>query len=78
MNPNGTRVDPGIRLVARCDPDYPSWLGRIYEPPPLLWVRGSLDPQEGERAVAIVGSRARRRWRSPLHGCWPPTSRPRA
>jgi DNA processing protein len=57
MNPNGTRVDPGIRLVARCDPDYPCWLGRIYEPPPLLWVRGSLDPQEGDRAVAIVGSR---------------------
>jgi DNA processing protein len=48
----------GIRLVARQDADYPAWLGRIYDPPPVLWARGRLVAGEGERAVAIVGARA--------------------
>jgi DNA processing protein len=57
MEADGGRAAPGIRLVGACDLDYPAWLGRIFEPPPHLWVRGSLVPGEGERAVAIVGSR---------------------
>ncbi len=55
---HGAHGGSGIRLVARKDEDYPAWLGRIYSPPPMLWARGRLVPDEGERAVAIVGARA--------------------
>ncbi len=48
----------GIRLVARDDPEYPSWLRRIYGPPLRLWVRGRRVADEGAHAVAIVGARA--------------------
>ena len=58
MDSDGRRVPAEIRLVARSAPEYPSWLRRIFEPPSELWVRGSLEPDEGERSVAIVGSRA--------------------
>ena len=46
------------RVVWRGAADYPSWLERIHDPPPALWVRGALDPGEGAHAVAIVGARA--------------------
>lgn len=58
MERHGVEGTSGIRLVARHDPEYPAWLARIYAPPPRLWARGRLDAGEGERAVAIVGSRA--------------------
>ena len=48
----------GVRLVGRDDGDYPPWLRRVYAPPPVLWVRGTLLAGEGEAAVAVVGSRA--------------------
>ncbi len=48
----------GVRLVGRDDGDYPPWLRRVYAPPPVLWVRGTLPAGEGEAAVAVVGSRA--------------------
>ena len=48
----------GVRLVGRDEADYPSWLRRVYAPPPVLWVRGALVAGEGERAVAVVGARA--------------------
>jgi len=48
----------GVRIVGRDEPDYPPWLRRVYAPPPVLWVRGALVAGEGERAVAVVGSRA--------------------
>jgi DNA processing protein len=48
----------GVRIVGRDEPSYPPWLRRVYAPPPVLWVRGSLLPGEGEQAVAVVGSRA--------------------
>jgi len=38
------------------DEEYPPNLKEIYDPPPLLYVLGSLIPQD-RRAVAIVGSR---------------------
>ena len=40
------------------EPDYPALLRQIFDPPPVLYVRGRLDSDEGERSVAIVGSRA--------------------
>jgi DNA processing protein len=48
----------GVRIVGRDEADYPAWLRRVYAVPPVLWVRGALLPAEGERAVAVVGSRA--------------------
>lgn len=46
----------GARLVALGDDEYPSRLAQIYDPPPFLWVRGRLVPDD-ERAVAVVGTR---------------------
>ncbi len=48
----------GVRIVGRDEADYPAWLRRVFSPPPVLWVRGRLVAGEGERAVAVVGSRA--------------------
>src|SRR5512139_989485 len=47
----------GVRLVGRDEAGYPAWLRRTYAAPPVLWVRGALAADEGERAVAVVGSR---------------------
>lgn len=48
----------GARIVGWDEPDYPELLRRIYDPPPVLWVRGRLAPGEGQRSLAVVGSRA--------------------
>ena len=48
----------GIEIVGHSEEHYPQWLRRTHTPPFVLWVKGSLVPDEGERAVAIVGSRA--------------------
>lgn len=45
----------GARLVALADAEYPPLLREIYDPPPLLWVRGRLDPKDVY--VSIVGTR---------------------
>ncbi len=36
--------------------DFPAALARLPDPPPCLWVRGELSPED-ERAVAVVGAR---------------------
>ncbi|MBI1913148.1 MAG: DNA-protecting protein DprA [Planctomycetes bacterium] len=46
----------GVRLVARGTPEYPAALAEIYDPPHLLYVRGTLEERDA-RAVAVVGSR---------------------
>ena len=46
----------GIDLVPRGDPRYPPLLAAIDDPPPLLFVRGSL-PVAGLPCVALVGTR---------------------
>jgi DNA processing protein len=45
------------RIVGVEEPGYPTLLKHIYDPPPVLWVCGSLDADEGERSVAVVGAR---------------------
>lgn len=45
-----------VRIVTCHDDDYPARLRQIYDPPPLLFMRGCIR-QEDERAVAIVGTR---------------------
>lgn len=47
----------GVRIVGRDEPEYPQWLRRIVDPPLVLYVRGLLLPDEGERSLALVGSR---------------------
>ena len=48
--------DAGLRLLTWEDPDYPANLQRIDAPPPVLYVRGELRPED-EWAVAVVGTR---------------------
>lgn len=46
----------GVWLVHMADPRYPPVLRQIYDPPPVLYVKGTLC-REDNLAVAIVGSR---------------------
>lgn len=50
--------DLGISLVGRDEPDYPRYLRETFDPPPVLYVRGRLQADEGSSSVAVVGSRA--------------------
>ncbi len=43
-------------LLPITDPGYPARLKEIYDPPPLLYVRGELAPRD-EQSVAMVGTR---------------------
>ena len=45
-----------VKLLAITDEHYPKRLREIYDPPPLLYMRGGLQ-KEDELAVAMVGSR---------------------
>ena len=48
----------GLRLVGLDDPDYPALLRQVFDPPSVLYVRGSLEGCRPEvPAVAIVGAR---------------------
>ncbi|MFC2005520.1 DNA-processing protein DprA [Chloroflexota bacterium] len=46
----------GVKALTWHDPDYPSRLKEIYDYPPLLYVRGSLLPED-EWCLAVVGTR---------------------
>ncbi|MBI4394664.1 MAG: DNA-protecting protein DprA [Candidatus Omnitrophica bacterium] len=46
----------GIRIISVLDAEYPKNLASIYDPPLILYVQGTLIPED-EVAVAIVGSR---------------------
>ncbi len=46
----------GAKVLTRNDPNYPSRLKEIYDYPPLLYVRGSLLPED-EWCLAVVGTR---------------------
>ena len=48
--------DHGVRAVTWHDPEYPSPLKETYDPPPVLFLKGRLLPQD-QRAVAVVGTR---------------------
>ncbi len=45
-----------VQVITWEDPDYPRRLRQIYNPPPVLYVKGALLPQD-EWAVAVVGTR---------------------
>lgn len=46
----------GVKVLTWHDPDYPSRLKEIYDYPPLLYIRGSLLPDD-EWCLAVVGTR---------------------
>lgn len=46
----------GVQLICLDDPRYPASLRQIYDPPPVLYVKGTLCRQDN-LAVAVVGSR---------------------
>ncbi len=46
----------GVQVLTWNDPDYPRRLRQIYNPPPVLYLKGTLLPQD-EWAVAVVGTR---------------------
>jgi len=46
----------GARLICLADDDYPAILKRIDDPPPCLFIRGTLEPADA-LAMAVVGSR---------------------
>ncbi|MDK2857415.1 MAG: processing protein [Verrucomicrobiota bacterium] len=46
----------GARIITRLDEEYPVALKMIYDPPPVLYVRGAFLPRD-RHAVAMVGSR---------------------
>ncbi len=48
----------GLRPLTLEDPDYPARLRMVEMPPPLLFVRGSVDALSAVHAVAVVGTRA--------------------
>ena len=47
----------GINILTWDDPDYPAHLKQIDQPPPILYLRGNITPED-TWAVAIVGTRA--------------------
>lgn len=49
------------RLIALDDPEYPEALRTLNDAPPLLFMRGNLQPQDG-MALAIVGTRKASRY----------------
>ncbi len=54
----GELAEKGIRVLVPGDEEYPSPLGEIFDPPPVLFVRGRTLPPPGERPyVGVVGSR---------------------
>lgn len=46
----------GVKVITCHDPDYPPRLKEIYDYPPLLYIRGSLLPED-EWCLAVVGTR---------------------
>jgi len=49
-------ADFSCHIVSQADPEYPELLRQIYDPPLVLYVKGTLSPKD-KNSVAIVGSR---------------------
>jgi DNA processing protein len=46
----------GVRVISRDDPEYPKNLREVYDPPVVLYVKGTLSERD-VLAIAVVGSR---------------------
>lgn len=51
-----TLTDPNIQTLTWDDEEYPELLKHIYDPPPVLYVKGRLN-SGAEKSIAIVGTR---------------------
>ena len=51
----------GVRPITCFDTDYPELLKNIYDPPPMLFVKGTIK-EEDSSAVAVVGTRNPKRY----------------
>jgi len=51
-----TAAAHGVRIICRADPEYPTSLRQIPDPPIVLYVKGELRPTDAV-AIAVVGSR---------------------
>ncbi len=49
-------ADSGVHILTPWDPGYPPMLREIYDPPMVLYVKGSIQPAD-RNGVALVGSR---------------------
>ena len=49
-------ADLGLQIVTQADPTYPASLREIYDPPLVLYIKGTI-PETWPRGVAVVGSR---------------------
>lgn len=54
-------AEHGIRVLTLGDGEYPPALREIPDPPPVLYCRGAIEPED-QRAVAIVGTRRATRY----------------
>ncbi len=52
----GKAADMGVRIVSLGDPEYPSRLKEIYDPPVILFVKGNVDVL-AQPGIAMVGTR---------------------
>jgi len=50
-------ADTGCRIITQHETDYPDRLRNIYDPPVVLYVRGTLPDIDAEPVVGIVGTR---------------------
>lgn len=46
-----------IQIITYADEDYPYYLKQIYDPPIVLYIKGSLNSFNQEKSLAVVGSR---------------------
>ena len=46
-----------VSLLSLDHPEYPDSLRQIYDPPPVLYVRGTLPPSSQHKAIGVVGTR---------------------
>ena len=57
-----TATRAGVQICTLIDPEYPSLLQSIYDPPLCLYVRGNVRSLNGSLPIAIVGSRRTTRY----------------
>jgi DNA processing protein len=50
-------AEPGVSFLIRNDSAYPQRVLEIFDPPPILWVRGAVDLLE-QPGIAVVGTRS--------------------
>jgi len=63
-------VEAGAKIIALSDPEYPVRLKEIYDPPVILFVRGSIEVL-AQPGIAMVGTRHPTPYGSGFRRTWP-------